>query len=92
MAYHIALTDDDYAALLAAASQRGESVETALHNAIARQYPMSTSAHQQQGTYSYPTGAPINPALRAEMEQLATQLGGERPWLSEMVIDDRGPR
>ncbi len=92
MAYQIALSDEDYAALLAAASQQGESMESLLHTAIARQYPTTSAARPQVGSYSYPTHKPIDAAWKAEMEQLAIQLGGERPWLSEMVIEDRGPR
>jgi len=92
MAYQIALSDEDYAALQVAASQRGESMESLLHTAIARQYPMASATRPQLGTYSYPTHEPISAVLKAEMEQLATRLGDERPWLSEMVIEDRGPR
>ncbi|HLY30231.1 MAG TPA: hypothetical protein VKQ36_04335 [Ktedonobacterales bacterium] len=92
MAYQITLTDDDYAALEAVATQRGEPIEALLHQAIVSKYPATSPARQQQGTYTYPTHKPIDPALKAEMEQLATQIGSEKPWASEMIIEDRGPR
>ncbi|HUY79402.1 MAG TPA: hypothetical protein VMV29_21710 [Ktedonobacterales bacterium] len=92
MAYQITLTDDEYAALSAAASQQGEPIAELVHKAIASQYTMSSAIRPQQGTYSIPTGKPISPSLKAEMEQLAERIGNEKPWLSDMVIEDRGPR
>ena len=92
MGNQVTLSDEDYAALRAAAAQRGESVETLLHAAIASQYPESFEGRSQQGAYIQPTRAPIDAALAAEMERLAAEIGAEQPWLSDMVIEDRGPR
>ena len=39
-----------------------------------------------------PTGEPDTPEEEAELEELANQIGSDKPWLSEMVIEDRGPR
>ena len=92
MSYQIQLSDEDYEALCTAAAQRGESIETLLHDAIASQYPVLPGARQQEGVYREPTRTPIDPALAADMERLAIEIGDEKPLLSDMVIDDRGPR
>lgn len=39
-----------------------------------------------------PTGEPDTPEEEAELEELANQIGSDKPWLSDMVIEDRGPR
>jgi hypothetical protein len=39
-----------------------------------------------------PTGEPDTPEEEAELERLAQVIGSEHPWLSEMIIEDRGPR
>lgn len=90
MAYQITLTDDEYATLSAVASQQGEPIADLVHKAIASQYPMTPM--QQGGAYSYPTHQPDSSEELAEDERLATLVGSEKPWASEMVIEDRGPR
>ena len=90
MAYQITLTDDEYAALSAAASQQGEPIAELVHKAIASQY--TTMPIQRSGVYSHPTHRPDSPEERAEDERLAALVGSEKPWASEMVIEDRGPR
>jgi hypothetical protein len=40
----------------------------------------------------YPAGEPLTPKEREEVECIAEQLGSEKPWLSDMVLEDRGPR
>jgi hypothetical protein len=39
-----------------------------------------------------PTGEPDSPEDEAEDEELARLFGPERPWLSDIIIEDRGPR
>ena len=91
MAHQIILTDDDYAALQAAASRTGDTVEALAHQAIA-EYVAQAQKPRQIGSYQYPTGEPISQEQEDEEERLAQEFGSEKPWLSEMVIEDRGPR
>ena len=88
MAHQITLTDEDYAALSAAAARTGESIEELAHQAIAARYPETASADK----YRFPAGAPMTKRQREAMERLAQKIGGRRPWASEIVIEDRGPR
>lgn len=89
MAHQIALTDEDYAALQAASQRTGEPVEALLHEAITT----ALNAQQQTiGRYHYPTGEPDTPEEEAEDERLAQSIKPGSPTLSEMVIEDRGPR
>jgi hypothetical protein len=88
MAHHIALTDEDYTALAAAAARTGTPIEDLLHQAIASRFPTP----KQIGSYRYPTGRPITDDEEEEMERLAQEIGSDRPWASEIVIEDRGPR
>lgn len=89
MAYQITLTDEDYAALQAASKRTGEPVESLLHAAIAKAL---NTQQQTIGSYQYPTGEPFTDEEEEEMERLAQEIGGEHPWASEFVIEDRGPR
>jgi len=82
----ITLSDEDYALLAAVAKQRGAPIETLVHEAIVL---LDT---QPRGTYEYPTGEPDSPEDEAELEAIAQSIGDAHPWLSEMVIEDRGPR
>lgn len=91
MAHQITLTDEDYAALAAAAKILGTSVNELLHQAIAERFPQGESASQIV-SYRAPTGKPISALEETEMERLAQEIGSEKPWASEMVIEDRGPR
>ena len=90
MAHQIALSEEDYAALAAASAQTGEPIERLLHEAIAARYPQEPPAGQV-GNYRYPTGEPDSPEEEAEDEYLATSIGPGKP-LSEIIIEDRGPR
>jgi hypothetical protein len=90
MAYHITLSEEDYAALLAASTQTGEPIEQLVHEAIAARYESPSSA-RPLGNYRYPTGEPDSPEEEAEDDALATSIGPGKP-LSEIVIEDRGPR
>ena len=88
MTNQVTLTDDDYAALVAASARTGEPIEALVHEAIADHFqPL-----KQIGSYQYPTGEPDTSEDEAEDEELAQLLGPEKPWLSDMVIEDRGPR
>ncbi len=91
MAHQITLSDDEYAALAAASTRTGASIEELVHQAIAARFP-TPGPVKQIGSYSYPTGEPLTPEELAEMERLAQEIGPDRPWASEMVIEDRGPR
>ena len=103
MAYTITLSDDEYAALAAAAAMRGLPIEELVHEALAARYASGTAhtptpadpliaymlrvGHIRQA----PTGEADTPAERAERERLAASA---RPGklASEMALDDRGPR
>ena len=91
MAHTIALSDEDYAVLEAAAERTGETIEQLVRQAIAKQLTAPTKP-KQKGHYRLPTGEPISPEEDAEMERLAQQIGDAHPWASEIVIEDRGPR
>lgn len=92
MAHQVALSEEDYAALTAASEQTGEPIERLLHEAIAARYTQESPA-ATTGKYRYPTGEPITDEEEEEMEQLAQEIGVQHdPTVSEMVIEDRGPR
>lgn len=91
MAHQVALSEEDYAALTAAAEQTGEPIERLLHEAIAARYPQESPA-EPTGKYRYPTGKPITDEEEEEMEQLAQEIGHLHPTVSDLVIEDRGPR
>ena len=91
MAYHIALSEEDYATLRAASTQSGEPIETLVHEAIVARFTSAQSRHQI-GSYVYPTGELDTPEDDAEDERLAASVGPEKPWLSDIVMEDRGPR
>jgi len=90
VAYHITLSEEDYAALVAASTQTGEPIEQLVHEAIAARYE-SPSPTWPTGNYRYPTGEPIADEEEEEMERIAQEIGPGKP-LSEIVIEDRGPR
>jgi hypothetical protein len=90
VAYHITLSEEDYAALVAASTQTGEPIEQLVHEAIAARYE-SPSPTWPTGNYRYPTGEPITDEEEEEMERLAQEIGPGKP-LSEIIIEDRGPR
>lgn len=95
MTYQIMLSDEEYAALAVAAAQSGEPIEQLVHDAIMTRYaPASQPLAGQRGrvgSYQYPTGEPDSPAEEAEDDYLATSIGPGKP-LSEILLDDRGPR
>lgn len=92
MAHQIALSEEDYAALAAASAQTGEPIERLLHEAIAARFPQEPRVGQL-GKYRYLTGEPITDEEEEEMERLAQEIGVQHhPTVSEMVIEDRGPR
>jgi len=90
VAYQIILSEEDYAALVAASTQTGEPIEQLVHEAIAARYE-SPSPTWPTGNYRYPTGEPITDEEEEEMERLAQEIGPGKP-LSEIIIEDRGPR
>jgi hypothetical protein len=84
------LSDDEFAAL-AAVARTGTPIEWLVHQAIAERFPPVTPT-KQIGTCIYPIGAPLTEEEEAEIERLAQEIGSDKPWASEMVIEDRGPR
>jgi len=90
MTHQVAITDEDYAALAEASTRLSVPIEQLVHQAISEQYADSTV--ESSDSIRYPTGAPLTPEEREEMERIAEEMGSEKPWLSEMVIEDRGPR
>ncbi|HEU4784634.1 MAG TPA: hypothetical protein VFS83_14930 [Ktedonobacterales bacterium] len=91
MAFQITLSEEDYAALVAASTQTGEPIEQLVHEAITARYE-SPPPTRQIGKYRYPTGEPITDEEEEEMERLAQEIGSQHPSASEIVIEDRGPR
>lgn len=102
MAYQITLTDDEYTALKAVAEQRGASVDALVHEALAREYEPSATPqpvpslaevlYRAGHLRELATGEADTEEEEAELEEIARRIGPEKPWLSEMVIEDRGPR
>ena len=95
MARSITLSDEDYAALEADSATIGVPIEDLIHQAITERLslsPPSASPSKQLGTYTYPTGLPPTEEEEKEMERLAQEIGSDKPWASDMVIEDRGPR
>jgi hypothetical protein len=90
MAHHIAITDQDYAALADVSARTGTPIEQLVHQAITQQLAPAPLA--QSESLRYPTGEPLTPEEREEMERIAQKIGSEKPWLSDMVLEDRGPR
>lgn len=103
MAYTITLSDEEYAALSAAAAERGTPIETLVHEALAERYAQRHSERARQATdplitfmiqtghvLRAPTRITDTSAERAERERLVAAAGpGKRA--SDIVIDDRGP-
>lgn len=91
MAHQIILTDEDYATLEAVSARTGASVDDLVRRAIAECFIASPPAPPRV-TYSYPKGKRPSRAERDEMERLAEKIGPQKPWLTDMIIEDRGPR
>jgi hypothetical protein len=89
MAHHITVTDQDYAALADVSTRTGTPIEQLVHQAITQLAP---SPQKQSESLRYPTGEPLTPEEREEMERIAQKIGSDKPWLSDMVLEDRGPR
>lgn len=91
MAHRITLNDDDYSALAAVAARNGQPIEDLVHEAIVEYYSVTAPA-KDLGAYRFPTGEPDTAQEEAEDEELANSIGPQKPWLSDMVDEDRGPR
>jgi len=102
MAYQITLSEQDYAALAAAAARSGTDPEHLLHDMIQR---LQTSSQRKrpltarevaerqyhEGKISHvPALQPLTPEEREARERRAHRFAGGKP-ASEMVIEDRGP-
>jgi len=102
MAYQISLSEQDYAALAAAAARSGTEPEQLLHDMIQRLQTSSQRKHPltarevaerqyHEGKISHvPTQQPLTPQEREAREERARRFAGGKP-ASEMVIEDRGP-
>jgi len=100
--YQITLSDQEYAALAAAAARSGREPEQFLHDMIQRLQPSSQSkrpftareiAERQyrEGKISHiPTRQSLTREEREARERRARRFAGGKP-ASEMVIEDRGP-
>lgn len=105
MAYQITLTDDEYERLSVAAAQQGKTIEELVRAALTTQLSRPPAAHKpamtehefeehlyRKGIIDHiPDQRPDTPEEAAERERLARGIGPGTP-LSEMVIEDRGPR
>ncbi len=101
MTYQITLSDQEYAAL-AAAAKSGTEPEQLLHDMIQRlqtssQRKRPLTAHEiaerqyHEGKISHvPTRHPLTQEQREARERRARRFAGGKP-ASEMVIEDRGP-
>lgn len=98
------MTDEEYTALRKVADERGETVEALVHEALAERWQTPPAATQQlsnQALFEHlyrkgiigniPTGKPDTPEQKAELERLAKSVKPGK-MVSDMVIDDRGPR
>jgi len=102
---NIALTDEEYKALLAEAGRGEEVLEKHIHKLLTRHLhpslsvkdPLSTRDDVERHLYEsglidhIPTHRPDTPEEEAELKRLADLFGQGKP-VSEMVIEDRGPR
>jgi hypothetical protein len=102
LTYQITLSDQEYAALAAAAAKSGTVPEQFLHDMIEhlqtssqRKHPLT--AHEvaekqyHEGKISHiPTRQPLTPEEREARERRARRFARGKP-ASEMVIEDRGP-
>lgn len=96
------MSEQEYAALAAAAAKSDTESEQLLHDMIQRLQPSSQSKHLltvrelaekqcHEGKISHiPTRRPLTPEEREARERRALSFAGENP-ASEMVIEDRGP-
>ena len=102
MAYQINLSEQDYAALAAAAARSGTDPEKLLHEMIQHLQPSSqrkralsarelSERQYHEGKISHvPTRQPLTPEEREARERRARRFAGGKP-ASEMIIEDRGP-
>ncbi len=102
MTYQITLSDQEYAALAAAAAKSGTEPEQFLHVMIEHLQTSSQRKHAlttheiaekqyREGKMSHiPTRQPLTPEEREARERRARHFAGGKP-ASEMVIEDRGP-
>ncbi|HZU67289.1 MAG TPA: hypothetical protein VFA09_08425 [Ktedonobacteraceae bacterium] len=102
MTYQITLSDKEYAALAAAAAQRGTEPEKLLHDILldlqtsfqGKQNLMVQEIARRQydeGKISHiPTRQPLTVEERELREQRARRFAGGKS-ASQMVIEDRGP-
>ena len=102
MTYQISLSEQDYAALAAAALRSGTEPEQLLHDLIqslqsSSQRKRSLTAHElaerqyHEGKISHvPTRQPLTAEERKAREIRARRFAGGKS-ASDMVIEDRGP-
>lgn len=91
MGHHITISDEDYATLEAVSTRTGASIEEIVRRAVT-EYVAKPQSAAREVSYLYPTGQRPSSAEREAMERLAEKIGPGKPWLSDMIIEDRGPR
>lgn len=99
MAYSITLTDDEYAALSAAANRAGTTVEALVHEALTMQVlgraPDPLAEHMRRVGHLLEPRASLAEQDEledeAELERLANSIKPGK-MVSDMVIEDREPR
>jgi predicted DNA-binding protein len=89
MAYQITLSEDDYQRLADAAQKHGTTIEKMLHKAINDFGDIDLEAEE---LIEYPSGEQDNAQMQTRDQEIAARLGTDKPWLSEMILEDRGPR
>ena len=97
----IMLSDEEYAALLEAARQNGQRVEEVAQRRLGLEHarihhtepidPLLEVLYMAGDIDAIPTGDPLSPDDAAELERIIQRIGPGKP-LSEMLIEDRGPR
>ena len=100
----LTLSDEEYERLSQEAASRGTPIESLVHELLAKahtsQAPGRSSLtsrefleqqYREGKVANLPTGRRLSPEEQAERERLAAKLAGGTS-LSEMVIEDRGPR
>ena len=106
MSYQVkfSLTDEEYAALASESTQRGKPLEDLLHEVLSQHIrPSSKQTYSltrrdiqsylyEEGVTEYiPTDEPDTPEDEVDRQYLAHLFGQGKP-VSDMAIEDRGPR
>ena len=102
MSYSITLTDEEYAVLSAVAAKSGKTVDELAHEVLAQHMPAAAKPGMTDREFAehllrkglilrIPDRQPDTPEEAAERQRLVNSLKPGKP-LSEIIIEDRGPR